>query len=187
MTGKNSLLQQALLGFAQQYVQAYQTQYSHLPLIEHDDEWPSPCFVSTFKEGEADCWQPIAIEESLSLSNVEKALELNLHLDIKEFFTTLYSDSLDASCEHGDLSLLFLWSEPDFERLQENIIGHVLMKQKLKQELTIFFGVTNEEDLILSVKNDNGEVWVERVGKEPHKKLADSLTEFIGLLTPRIP
>ncbi len=187
MTDKNNDLSFALSMFIERYLEAYNTKYNHLPLIEHDEQWPSPCIESVFKTGEVDCWQPVNCPDELTFSNVEKALDIVLHKDIKTLFTSYYSDSLDASCEHGDLSLLLLWSEADFERLQENIIGHVLMKQKLKQELTLFFGVTDQDDFILSINNDNGEVWVEQVGKEPHKKLADSLTEFIQTLTPKIP
>jgi SecY interacting protein Syd len=46
--------------------------------------------------------------------------------------------------------------------------------------------VTDEEDIIISVNNSSGEVWVERVGCAPHKKLSDSLALFISQLTPNI-
>jgi SecY interacting protein Syd len=59
------------------------------------------------------------------------------------------------------------------------------MKQKLKQAETIFFAVTDEEDMIISLDNISGEVWVERVGCKPHKKLSNSLVEFISQLTPK--
>ena len=187
MTDKNSQLIEAIEHFVNTYVEEYQLAYKHLPLIEQDSDWPSPCIQSEFKKGEVDCWRPVQVKEPLSFSNVESALELTLNDEFKTFFTHYYSDTLDASCEHGDLSLLQLWSPEDFERLQENIIGHVLMKQKLKQEVTLFFGLTDQEDYILTINNNSGEVWVERVGKKPHKKLSDSLTEFIQTLSPRIP
>jgi SecY interacting protein Syd len=82
------------------------------------------------------------------------------------------------------LSLLFAWNKDDFERLQENLIGHILMKRRLKQEETVFFAVTDEEDMIISVDNASGSVWVERVGCKPHKQLSDSLAQFISQLTP---
>jgi SecY interacting protein Syd len=44
--------------------------------------------------------------------------------------------------------------------------------------------VTDLEDVILSVVNETGEVWAEKVGKKPHKKVADNLAEFIGMLEP---
>ena len=90
------------------------------------------------------------------------------------------------TCEEGNLCLLFPWSEKDFNRLQENIIGHILMKQKLKQELTIFFAITDEDDHVITLKNNSGEVWVEKVGCEPHKKLANSISDFLSDLKPHV-
>ncbi len=180
--------------FSKQYVNQYQEEHSHLPKIEQDDEWLSPCEFShetgviehtSLSTGEV-FWQPVNVEkeQELNFDNVESALELTLHPDIKTYFTTLYSESLDASCEEGNLSLLFAWNKDDFQRLQENLIGHILMKQRLKQSETVFFAVTDEEDMIISIDNDTGSVWVERVGCEPHKQLAKSLTQFISKLTP---
>ena len=60
------------------------------------------------------------------------------------------------------------------------------MKQKLKQPISIFFAVTDDEDFILSINNESGEVWVERVGCIPHKKVADNLTSFIATLEPYV-
>ena len=57
--------------------------------------------------------------------------------------------------------------------------------KKMKQE-TVFFAVTDEEDMIISIENATGAVWVERVGCKPHKKLSDSLTQFISQLIPII-
>lgn len=167
------------------YVEAFEAKYQHLPVTESDTDWPSACEIDAFGEGTI-TWQPSKINEALSFDNIEQALELSLHKDIKAFFTCFYSESVDFSCEEGNLSLLFPWSEKDFSRLQENIIGHLLMKQKLKQQETVFFALTDEDDLILSVINDTGEVWVERVGKAPHKKVANSLSEFLATLTPTI-
>ncbi|SEK83526.1 SecY interacting protein Syd [Colwellia chukchiensis] len=172
--------------FAQDYLQAYQLRFQHLPITEKIADWPSPCEQGIHQEIYS-LWQPIKVTEPLTFTNVETALELTLHDDIKTYFTTLYCDSLDASCEHGDLSLLFAWNSKDFARLQENIIGHILMKTKLKQKLTVFFATTDDDDHILSIANDDGAVWVEKVGCEPHKKLAQSLAEFLQQITPRIP
>lgn len=156
-----------------------------MPLAEVDDQWPSPCIIQPFDELLNE-WQPQKISTPLSFKNVEKALDIELHDDICQYFTTIFSESMPANCKHGELSLLFAWSEDDFIRLQENIIGHILMKQKLKQKITIFFAVTDDDNFILSIDNDDGSVWVERIGREPHKKLADSLAQFIQQLTPFI-
>lgn len=199
MTSSNPIktnLVDILQQFSKQYVNQYRDVHSHLPKIKQDDEWSSPCEIP-YENSEVEhahlstgqvFWQPINIEkeQGLDFDNVESALALNLHPDIKTYFTTLYSESLDASCEEGNLSLLFAWNKDDFQRLQENLIGHILMKQRLKQAETVFFAVTDEEDMIISIDNNTGSVWVEQVGCKPHKKLADSLALFISKLVPMV-
>jgi SecY interacting protein Syd len=186
----NEKLVQILEKFSEQYIAVYKQTHGCLPTIEHDDEWPSPCEQSATKQKmllESEVyWQPVEVEksEALSFANVESALELTLHEDIKTYFTLFYSESLQAKCAEGELSLLFSWNKGDFERLQENLIGHILMKRRLNQEETVFFAVTDEEDMIISVDNTRGSVWVERVGCKPHKQLSDSLSQFITQLTP---
>lgn len=188
----NENLVQILKEFSEKYIVEYQQIHACLPIVEQDDEWPSPCEKNATEQKSLPedkvYWQPTAIEknEELSFDNVESALNLTLHNDIKTYFTLLYSENLDARCDEGELSLLFAWNKKDFERLQENIIGHILMKQRLKQQETIFFAVTDEEDMIISVDNVSGAVWVERVGCKPHKQLSDSLAQFVSQLTPVI-
>ncbi|MBA6391407.1 SecY-interacting protein [Colwellia sp. BRX10-3] len=182
----NYSLNELVWHFSQDYLQAYQHRFEHLPITHKDEDWASPCEQGDHEE-DFSLWHPIKVDEALTFDNVEAALEVKLHDDIKQYFTAIYSDSLDASCVEGDLSLLFAWSEKDFARLQENIIGHILMKTKLKQKLTIFFAITDDDDHIISLDNETGSVWVEKVGCNPHKKIADTLAEFILQLTPRIP
>jgi len=188
----NKNLVQILQQFSEQFIADYQQTHACLPTVERDEEWSSPCEKGVVKKNshfqDEVYWRPVAIDKSeeLSFDNVESALDLTLHNDIKTYFTLLYSESLDARCDEGDLSLLFAWNKNDFERLQENLIGHILMKQRLKQKETIFFAVTDEEDMIISVDNASGSVWVERVGCIPHKQISDSLAQFISKLTPVI-
>ncbi|WP_281558599.1 SecY-interacting protein [Thalassomonas sp. RHCl1] len=192
MKSTNNDLTDKLWHFASSYIENYQQTHGHLPVAELDEDWPSPCQQGLFtaqesghqEQGQQILWQPVPADGNLCFNNIESALELELHPDIKSYFTAFHSDPLDAMCSEGQLSLLFSWNEDDFERLQENIIGHVLMKQRLKQRISIFFAVTDEEDLILSLDNETGAIWVEHVGREPHKKLADSMAEFIAGLTP---
>ena len=193
MTSTNKTLAQTLLNFSKDYSQQHIEQFGHLPTMEHDEQWLSPCELGPHDTSHH-YWQPVAMqseqltdnkEEALSFTNVESALNLELHQDIKTYFTTIFSGDIEALCDEGELSLLFAWNKEDFERLQENLIGHILMKQKLKQAETVFFAVTDEEDMIISLNNNSGEVWVERVGCKPHKKLSDSLVDFISQLTPK--
>jgi len=44
--------------------------------------------------------------------------------------------------------------------------------------------LTDEEDFILTVVNESGEVALEQVGKEPSQILAPSLAAFLEQLTP---
>ncbi|WP_286232774.1 SecY-interacting protein [Thalassotalea sediminis] len=178
-------LSDAVLNFGQNYVSAFKSKLGHYPVVEADDDWPSPCELDSFNE-ELKTWQPMKIQETLIFDNVERAIGFNIHPSIKTYFTVHYSESIPANCEEGNLQLLFAWSEKDFERLQQNLIGHILMKQKLKQDITLFFALTDKDDIILTVNNDNGEVWVERVGRKPHKKIADNLCQFMTSLTPDI-
>lgn len=151
--------------------------------IEHDNQWPSPCELPGAKDGEQVCWQPVKNPEPSTMENVDHALELALHPDIKTYYTRYYSGELALTHEKGPVFLLQLWNEDDFARLQENIIGHVLMKRRLKQQITIFFALTDDENLMISMKNDSGEIWLESVGREPHLKLADSMAEFLDGLS----
>jgi SecY interacting protein Syd len=180
-------LSESLQAFAKDYITQHKNTYKTLPITFSDKDFSSPCeqeiIISTDDEDKVH-WQPHVIDNELSFTDVESALEITFHPDIKAYFSTLYSDSMPATCSEGGLSLLFAWNSEDFKRLQENMIGHVLMKQKLKQKITLFFAVTDEEDMILSLMNDTGEVWVERVGCEPVKKVADSLCDFIQQIKP---
>lgn len=178
-------LKENILTFSRSFLEQYQEKLHHLPLVEHDEQWPSLCLKEKFDESFM-CWQPVEMVPSLSFDNLESALDITIHPSIIEYFTTIYSDSIPATCSEGHLQLLFAWSESDFARLQENLIGHVLMKQKLKQAVTLFFAVTDDENIMLSVDNQTGEVWAERVGCKPHKKIAESLADFIKSLQPDI-
>jgi SecY interacting protein Syd len=93
---------------------------------------------------------------------------------------------LPATSDWGDLSLLFVWSEKDCERLRGNLVGHLLTKQKQKQPATLFFACTEPDgEKFISIDNQTGEVWLEQPGKKPIMKLADSLDVFLGKLTPK--
>ena len=73
-------------------------------------------------------------------------------------FCRYFSHDINATAEQGGLTLLQAWNEEDFDRLQKNLIAHVLMKRRLKQADTLFFALTDEEDLLLSILLETGEV-----------------------------
>ena len=182
MTSSNSQIFNQLQQLFAQFIEQHQAKYQCLPKVEYDEQWPSYC-----QEGDISddfiSWQPQQVTDNLSFDNVEKALGITITPEFIEYFSCFYSESVPVTCSQGYLELLFAWSFNDFERLQQNLIGHILMKQKLKQTITLFFAVTDEDDIIISVNNTTGEVWAEKVGCEPHKKLADSMSEFLTSLT----
>ena len=184
MNSGNSELISALRQFHNRFFQSYQAQHNHQPVVEHDPDWASPCEQVDALEGDQVPWQPVACEPPLSFANIEHALEMELHPDIKTYFGSFYCANLAAKTSDGELELLFPWSSDDFERLQENILGHIWMKRKFRQEETVFFAVTDIDDVILSIVNSTGKIWAEKVGKKPHRKVADSMAKFLNLLTP---
>ena len=156
------------------------------PEIEPDAQWPSPCEFTDNSNSVDDktYWKPVKHQDDLAFDNVGRAMDLVVDEQYSALFSLFYADNINAQHKDGPLQFLQAWSQDDFERLQQNLIGHLMMKAKLKQPATLFFALTDEDDLNLVVVNDSGEVWLEYVGKEPHKKVADDLIEFITQSTP---
>ena len=173
--------------FVQSYIE--HSNKDNMGLLTYfDKEWDSSCFQ---KEGLADIldeqeieWRPYLRAQTASLQNLEEALEITIPVDLQQLFCRYYSHDLNAQTEHGNLTLLQAWNEEDFDRLQKNLIAHVLMKRRLKQDDTLFFALTDEEDYILSVVLKTGAVMLEKVGKEPHREIAANLSDFIAQLKP---
>lgn len=148
-----------------------------------DKDSPSPCQLSWLTSEQVQ-WQPVLQQPVADFSNVDTALEITLHPDIKAFYSLYYGANLAAEHTQGKLALLMPWNQADIARLQENIIGHILMKRRLKQRETVFFAVTDDEDIMLSVLNSTGEVYLERVGQEVSQCIAANLAEFIASIKP---
>ncbi|MGI9278275.1 MAG: SecY-interacting protein [Endozoicomonas sp.] len=174
----------ALIDFQQKFRNHYELKHQSLPLVEHDSDWSSPCEMQEVADMAEVSWQPVECEPQLDFDNIESALELELHPDLKAYFGSFYSANLPARTGEGELELLFAWSPKDFERLQENLLGHIWMKRKLRQPVTLFFAVTDMEDINLTLNNETGEIWAEKVGKKPHRKVADTMAEFLRALEP---
>ncbi|GAA5219173.1 SecY-interacting protein [Corallincola platygyrae] len=156
-----------------------------LPQTHWDPKWPSPCIQGKPEQaGEVCRWLPVKREQPASFDNVENAIELAIHVDVKQLYQNYYSNIIPAQFGGLALDLIQPWNDEDFEGLQENLIGHVLMKKRLNQSITLFIGCI-DDDTIVSVENDTGRVVKERVGCEPASVLADSLVEFVSQLRLR--
>lgn len=164
--------------------QQFQQQQSIELRIEHDPDWLSPAEKGATDEQGQIAWQPTIQSAENNLSALTDGLGVVPNAELENYYCRYFSDNLDACTPRGNLQLLLPWNQDDFIRLQQNLIAHLMMKQRLRQEATLFFALTDEEDFILSVLNSTGEVVLEQVGKEPQETLAGSLSEFVAQLSP---
>ncbi len=147
-------------------------------ITDYDPDWQSPCQLAKRDETTI-FWQPVDRAQDFDLKNIEQALDLTIHPDITAFYCRFFAPTLAVKWQQDDISLIQVWNQEDFEILQENLLGHLMMKQKLKQKLTVFIATTANDEYFISLLNATGEIFLERVGCEPKQKLADSLAEFI--------
>jgi SecY interacting protein Syd len=173
----------ALDEFVQKYLVTAK-KHPEMLIVEYDNEWPSDCYTNLGNPGDSINWQPIKRSGLANFKNVEKALEMEIHRDVISYYSAYWSDNLSAETNKGYLQLLQPWNQGDFERLQQNLIGHLLMKRRLKQPETFFVALTDEDDFIITVDNISGEVMLEQVGLLPKEVVAPNLSVFIRSLQP---
>lgn len=148
-----------------------------------DPDLASPCQYGEVSAEQQVRWWPVQRNECQDFSNLEHGLELKLHPDLQAFYGDVYGGGLQVQHPRGKAELLMVWHQEDFQRLQQNIIAHILMKRRLKQRETVFFAVTDDDDIMLSVLNETGAVYLEHAGCEVKEQLAASLPEFLRQLT----
>ncbi|SMR73525.1 SecY interacting protein Syd [Marinobacterium sediminicola] len=157
------------------------------PRLPYDSDWPSHCYLQTADNGIAVGWRPVLNTEGTDMfQRLEQALEIGIHPAIVEYFSRYWSDPLPAQLPDGRrICLLQTWNSEDLERLRSNLIGHALSKHKQKRPLTLFFATLEpESDYFLSLDNQDGSIWLERPGKAPEEKLANSMADFLLTLMP---
>ncbi len=160
-------------------------------VTEFDADWLSPCIqvseaeLSSIDDGTEVYWAPSLQPKNTHLGDLAKALEVDIDPQLEALFCRYYSHDLPAQTDRGELDILQAWNKDDFERLQKNLISHVLMKRRLKQPETLFFATTDQDDFIISLEVASGNVMLEQVGKIPTEVLASDLASFIKALRPR--
>ncbi|MBT7334452.1 MAG: SecY-interacting protein Syd [Gammaproteobacteria bacterium] len=162
----------------------------HHLYVEHDKQWPSVCEIGEpRRDAEGLCWtqwQPVRRHiPANDFAGLEAALEIQLHRDIKTYYSRYWSANLDATAPEGPVNLLFLWSPKDAERMVENLIGHAVACRHNRTPFSVFFACTEpDSDLFLTINNDSGEVQLETPGESPLRSVAPSLEAFMTQLIP---
>ena len=151
---------EALQAFTQRYCEAWQQQRSSLPRSEKLYGIPSPCISATDDDGVF--WQPQPFSLEQNINAVERALEI----------------------AGESMTLLQTWSPDDFQRVQENLIGHLLVQKRLKLSPTLFIATLDSELDVISVCNMSGEVIKETLGTRKRTTLSPSLASFLNSLKP---
>lgn len=172
----------ALRDFTARYCQHWQQHYGHAPASADLPGVPSPCAIE--ERGDCVLWQPQPFSLPPSLEAVERALDIQLQPSITAFYTSQFAGDMQARYAQRKLTLLQVWSEEDFLRLQENLIGHLVMKRRLKLPPTLFIATTDCEEEIISLSNLSGEVILEQPGRKNVEFLAQNIEIFLKCLQP---
>ncbi|MEN4833107.1 SecY-interacting protein [Pantoea vagans] len=170
----------ALRDFTTRYCQHWLQHTGHAPASSDLYGVPSPCALEDREQRVI--WQPQPFSLPTTLDAIERAVDIQLQPPITAFYTTQFAGDMQARFGENQLTLLQVWSEEDFLRLQENLIGHLVMQRRLRQSPTLFIATTDSEEEIISLSNLSGEVILEQPGRKQRVVLAESLEIFLKSL-----
>lgn len=173
---------QALKAFTQRYCDAWQREYTSWPQSEALYGVPSPCIVSSTDQLVQ--WQPQPFDGEQHLNAVERALDIVIQPAVQIFYTAQYAGDMQARFGTQTLTLLQTWSADDFRRVQENLIGHLVMQKRRKLSPTLFIATLDNDMEAISVCNLRGDVIRETPGTARRHVLAASLVDFLNQLEP---
>jgi SecY interacting protein Syd len=160
---------------------AYQQQRGIAVHCPDEEDRPSPC---RYDPRNPALWQRWTRPQMADLHNIAVALGCDFHPAIHTYYGHGFAGQISASFKGLAVTLVQPWNDDDFERLQENMVAHVMMLRRLKLPLTIFIATVPNELQVVSLDNDSGAVVLEQLGQPTRWILADSLAEFLQRLSP---
>ncbi|WP_417312895.1 SecY-interacting protein [Enterobacter sp.] len=172
----------ALAAFTTRYCDAWQETKGTWPQSADLYGVPSPCVITTLDDSVI--WQPKSFPVGQSVNAVERAMDIVVQPALHAFYTTQYAGDMTARFDGLTLTLLQTWSEDDLQRVQENLIGHLVTQKRLKLSPTLFIATLDSELDVISVCNLSGEVVKETIGTRNRDVLAPSLADFLNRLEP---
>ena len=153
---------------------------------EYDHEWRSEC--ETHRDGDVTGWKPCAQAMPIDFSGLANAADAAIHPDIQAYYGSFWSGGLFAKSSEGPVNLIQLWNAADFDRLVENLVGHLFTQQRAKLAFTVFFATTDEDsELFLSIDNQSGKILLEEPGRPPIREVESDITTFLNRLEPILP
>lgn len=180
----DSAVQQALQDFTTRFCQAWNDHGGSLPASRELAGIASPCISQTV--GETVYWQPRPFTLTADLSAVERALDISIRPEAHAFYTTQFAGDMPGCWEGLNFTFLQPWSEDDFTRVQENLIGHLVTQKRLRLSPTLFIATLDSETEIIALCNVTGEVIVETLGRRERRILAPGLAYFLLKAVPRV-
>lgn len=172
----------ALTEFTTRFCDAWQQQHGNWPQSADLYGVPSPCVISSLDARVI--WQPMPFSAEPNVKGVERAMDIVVQPVVHAFYTTQFAGDMPARFADITLTLLQTWSEDDLQRVQENLIGHLVTQKRLKLSPTLFIATLDSELDVISVCNLSGGVVKETIGTRNRQVLAPSLADFLAQLTP---
>ncbi|MDX6041710.1 SecY-interacting protein [Scandinavium lactucae] len=174
----------ALQAFTQRYCDAWQQRHGTAPRSEELHGIASPCVTAS--DDDAVFWLPQPFTLEPTLQAVERAMDIVVQHPLQTYYTSQFAGDMSATFGERELTLLQVWSADDFQRVQENLIGHLVTQKRLKLSPTLFIGTLDSELDVVSVCNLTGEVVLETLGTRNRTTLSASVASFLTHAEPLV-
>lgn len=155
-------------------------------LTDYHEAFASPIWRSEPDADEQARWLPVAQTQSWDWASLENALEQPVPEPLQRYYERWFSADIEAVWGAHGVILLQVMGPEDIERLQTNLVGHILMKRRLRQPITFFIGLAADtDDLLITLDSETHAIGLEWVGQPQHEQLALSMDAFLaGLQLP---